>query len=312
MKEWFVLMLILFHLSTTVLAEELFTYRQGRSDNSGEGSGTVLSKRVHMVPCRYISPQDLMRMARTCYPGLIIAADDGACAVVVKGTSKQIAAVQHLSDTLDRAPKQIAIETRVVEVSESGLEQLGVLWNVTQEGMKVGSTVADIDGVLKALEGCGQAKILATPRITALEHKEAFVRIGDRIPYALPAGGNLQDARWSVQYLDAGIILSIRPQLGISGNILIELHPQVINLKEWKPTPAGDFPILSSREAKTTVEVESGQSIAIAGLRNEELKENVTKVPFLGYIPLLGEVFTFRSKETVRTEIVFVMTPTLL
>jgi general secretion pathway protein D len=305
-------MIFLLMTVTTAWSEGVYTYQNNPFAVQPDTVKSSTAPSLSYIPCYHTAPEDLAKIIHDCYPWVTVSIDKRNAQLVVKTSKKYLDMITELAHRLDAAPAQIALEARIVELSESGLEQIGILWNITQEGIKLGHETGDIDGILKALEGKGQARILATPKITTIEDQEAFVRIGDRLPYALPVGTSATDTRWSVQYLDAGIILSIKPSVSASRNILIELHPQVINLKEWKPTPAGDFPILSSREAKTTVEVKSGESIAIAGLRNEEQKENITKVPLLGDIPLLGELFTFRSKEKVQTEIVFIVTPRIL
>lgn len=295
-------------------AEEIYTYK----NDPFKQKALAVKKPKYKYFVRYISysqlnPEIVKNIINNLYPTVRVNIDQLSKQFILKGREDQLINVEQLINQLDKNPKQISIEAKIIEVSESGLKQIGILWNITQEGIRFGTnTEADLEGLLKTLEGRGAAKILATPKITSLENKEAFVRIGDRIPYALPVGNNSLDNRWTIQYLDAGIILNIKPSLSISNNIIIELHPQVINLKEWKPTPAGDFPILSSREAKTIIQVKSGESVAIAGLRNEEEKENITKIPLLGDIPLLGEVFKYRSKEKVQTEVVFIVTPKIL
>ncbi len=294
-------------------AEEVFSYQPDPFLSKMPASTDAGAAMVRQVNIHYVDAEQVKLALSNCYPWLKVVNSKDQRSIVIKGSEKYLKKAEELIKELDRKPSQILIEAKIIEISESGLQQLGVLWDVTQAGIKFGSNVQpDLDGLIKTLEGKGLAKIKARPTITTVEGQEAFVRIGDRIPYALPVGTSATDMRWNINYLDAGIILQITPRHTVSGNILMDLHPQVINLKEWKPTAAGDFPILSSREAKTQVEVQSGASFAIAGLQNEEQKENLTKIPLLGDLPLLGELFTFRTKENVKTEVVFIITPTLL
>lgn len=313
MKKYIICLILISQTLVAHSAEKIFTYKNDPFKQNSVQKSTSSKSIVKYINYYQADPNNLKQIISDIYPWLKINVDQHSHQLIIKGKLKYLNEAEELIKNIDKNKKQISIEAKIIEVSESGLQQIGILWNLAQEGIRFGkNTEADLQGLIKSLAGKGMAKILATPKITSLENKEAFVRIGDRIPYALPVGNNTLDNRWTIQYLDAGIILNIRSSLGISENILVELHPQVINLKEWKPTPAGDFPILSSREAKTIVQVKSGESITIAGLRNEEEKENITKVPILGDIPWLGELFKYKSKEKVQTEVIFIVTPTLI
>jgi len=103
--------------------------------------------------------------------------------------------------------------------------------------------------------------------------------------------------------------LKITPQLGQEGYISTFIQPEVSSISEWRTTAAGDFPVISTRNASATVRVKDGESIVIGGLMSESERENVTRVPVLGYIPVLGLLFQNKNTEKEKTEIVFLITP---
>ena len=155
----------------------------------------------------------------------------------------------------------------------------------------------------------GSANVVASPRIATLDNQEAVINIGSRIPYAVPVTYASGSTQWTVDYIDAGVKLKITPQLGEEGDIRTFIQPEVSSVSEWRTTAAGEFPVISTRNASATVRVKDGESIVIGGLISDSQRENVTRVPVLGYLPVIGLLFQNRSAEKEKTEIVFLITP---
>jgi len=82
----------------------------------------------------------------------------------------------------------------------------------------------------------------------------------------------------------------------------------VASIKQWKTTPGGEFPIVSSRKVETYLRLKDNESFILGGLLNEEEMENINKIPILGDIPFLNIFFTNRSVEKVRSDVVFLVT----
>ena len=92
-----------------------------------------------------------------------------------------------------------------------------------------------------------------------------MIKIGSRIPYAVPVTSGTT-TQWTVDYIDAGVKLKITPQLGQEGDITTFIQPEVSSISEWRTTAAGDFPVISTRNACATVRVKNGETIVIGGL----------------------------------------------
>ena len=165
---------------------------------------------------------------------------------------------------------------------------------------------------LKALISNGQAKIVANPRIATLENREAVINIGSKIPYAVPVTTSGGGTQWAVQYIDSGVSLKITPTLNESKIITALIQPEVSAVSEWRATAAGEFPVISTRNALTQVKVKDGETIVIGGLINEEDHQFGNKIPILGDIPLLGAFFQNKMTQRVKTDIVFLITPHVL
>lgn len=196
--------------------------------------------------------------------------------------------------------KLIEIEAQVIEVAESDLSNFGFDFNQNK---------ADILDTFKYLVSNGSAKLLAKPRISALENEVAVIQIGDRIPYAVPAGKTSE--QWTVQYLDTGVKLRIVSECE-GDNIIVDVQPEVSHVSQWSSNLAGAFPIISTRESRTKVRVKNSEPIIIGGLLNEQKRSSTISLPILGDIPLVGGLFKHTIHDNLQTDIVFIVVPKII
>jgi general secretion pathway protein D len=238
-----------------------------------------------------------------------------ANALVVRGKASDLSEIKKLLGSIDILAPQILIESKVVELSQSDSLRLGVSYGngtvkfVTDKTTRRTSLAEAITTTLNALAADGKANVLANPRIATLDNQEALINIGSRIPYAVPVSSGSGVTQWAVEYIDAGVKLKITPQLGAEGYISTFIQPEVSSISEWRTTAAGEFPVISTRNASATVRVKDGETIVIGGLKSETARENLTRVPILGHFPLIGLLFQNRVIEKEKTEIVFLITP---
>ena len=109
-----------------------------------------------------------------------------------------------------------------------------------------------------------------------------------------------------------GIYLQIAPRITGANEVLLNLYPQVSLVTSFLKTTAGDYPQISTREARTTVSVKSGETLAIGGLLRENDIRTAQKVPLFGELPIIGGIFRHSKKTKERTEIVIFLTPTIV
>jgi len=173
-----------------------------------------------------------------------------------------------------------------------------------------------LNAVLDAANREGVAKILAEPNLTTLTGEEAGFLAGGEFPIPVPQG----DGEVTIDYKEFGVGLDFLPVVLDSGIINLKVDVAVSDLVSDNSLATGlgsntssaiCVPALVKRSASSTLELANGQTIAIAGMLNESLRENVSKFPGLGYIPILGALF--RSQEFVKeqTELVIFVTPRL-
>jgi len=269
---------------------------------------------------RNISPDKAVETITKVIPNIIAVKNDDSNSIVIRGEIKDIVEAQKIVSAIDRKIQQILIEGKVVEVSQSGLSDIGIIWGREQGSFKFAvdkntggiSQSDDIVGTLNVLIASGKAKILANPKIAALDGKEAEINIGSRIPYAVPAGTSGTTNQWAIQYIDAGVNLKILPSVASDGTIISTIRPEVSNVSEWRTTSAGEFPVISTRNASVTVRIHDGETLVIGGLINESERENISGIPVLSDIPLLGGAFQRKVAEKTKTDVIFLITPHIM
>jgi len=274
---------------------------------------------LETISLKYIQAGKAAEILSKMMPEGVFAEGGRSSRLVIKCRTDEMTEAKRLLRQLDGKPPQIMIESRIVELTGSSLSSLGVSWANTAGGFKISAdtlngrlSADDITAVISAMVSKGEARMIANPKIAAADNTEASVNIGSRIPYAVPVNTASSASQWTVQYIDAGVSLKITPYIGSGGTISVLIKPEVSSVSEWRITPAGDFPVISTRNAETFVKVRDGETIIIGGLIDETDRENISKVPFAGDLPLIKELFSKRTDEMARTEVVFLITPRII
>jgi pilus assembly protein CpaC len=165
-------------------------------------------------------------------------------------------------------------------------------------------------GTLDLLENDGLVSTLAEPNLTALSGETASFLAGGEFP--VPISQSLGSV--TVEYKQYGVGLAFTPIVLGDGRISMRVRPEVSELSNEGAVKLNDFvvPALTTRRAETTVELGSGQSFMIAGLLRNRNTNNIEKAPFLGDIPILGNLFRSTNYRRDETELVIIVTPYLV
>ena len=273
-----------------------------------------------VIYIKNISADKAVETISRAIPNIIAVKNEESSSMVIRGEAEEIMEAQKIINSIDKKIPQILIEGKVVEVSQNGLEDIGIIWGKEQGSFKFSinkntgdiSQSDDILGTINALIASGKANILANPKITTLDGKEAEINIGSRIPYAVPAGTSSTATQWTVQYIDAGVNLKILPNVANDGTIVSTIKPEVSNISEWRTTTAGEFPVISTRNASVTVRIRDGETLVIGGLINEFDRENISKIPVLSDVPVFGQLFQRKIIERSKSDVIFLITPHLM
>jgi len=189
-----------------------------------------------------------------------------------------------------------------VEVDPLGMRDL-------QVGRIMRSTL-QWDASIRALEQTGRARILSNPSVTTLDGRQTSLHTGQTIYYqvaiaAATTGGVITDTRT----IDVGVLLSVNPRVNENNEITLTISPTVSSLVG---TTVAQLPIVATRTVITTVRVKSGETAVLAGLVSDQEQVTIKRVPFLGNIPLVGELFKHVEKRPQHNEILIFVTPTVL
>jgi len=171
---------------------------------------------------------------------------------------------------------------------------------------------SNIGAFIRALRTRGQFKSLAEPNLLVTPGDSASFLAGGEFPF--PALQSADADAVTVEFREFGIRLGFAPQITNSGAIRLRVAPEVsqLDFNQGVLVAGVQVPAILSRRAETAVELREGQTLAIAGLIDNTLMENVQKVPVLGDIPILGSLFRSKQMQQNRTELLVLVTPQLV
>lgn len=181
----------------------------------------------------------------------------------------------------------------------------------------LGKQFLNLGFLAQALEKEAQANILSTPNVTTLDNEEAKVVIGENVPFITgsysQAGAGSTGATanpfQTIERKDVGLTLKVKPQVSESGTIKLTIYQEISSVKD-KTLAAGI--ITSKRSIETNVLVDSGQVVVIGGLIEDGYSDGQDKVPFLGDIPLLGNLFKSASRKRTKTNLMIFLRPIII
>ncbi len=255
--------------------------------------------------------------------------------------------LEQMETTIQR---QVFIEARFLEVTLRKEFQTGVRWdNIQNELLNLdltelalswnlfgGGTTNSATGALlvagaplaasgaefvlsdlvEALETQGKVKALASPKVATLNNQTAIVKVARQDVYftsEISQGDVSTLQSFTPNTIDVGVILDVTPQIGPDGTITMNIHPSITAEFDRVAAPDGtEFPLLRIRETDTVVKVRDGQTIIIAGLIQESDQRERIGLPCLTNLPTLQYLFGYRSEKTEKTELVILITPTVL
>ncbi|MBN1871158.1 MAG: type II secretion system protein GspD [Candidatus Omnitrophica bacterium] len=174
----------------------------------------------------------------------------------------------------------------------------------------------DMDIMIKFLNTLGNTQILSNPKLAVVNGQEARIHVGERQAYVTTTtttGQTTTTVSEEVTFIDVGIQLAVTPVINNEGYIRLKIKPEISSVTGELETPTGNkIPIIDTSMAETTVLVKDGSTIIIGGLRKEEKTGASEELPYLGKIPILGFLFGSKFDKTERTELLIMITPTIV
>ena len=285
---------------------------------------------------------------------------------------------QHLRirEFMDRvmlsAGRQVMIEATIVEVNLSDQYQQGINWTVFRRGLpmfQLGPAGGDmpsgvpmsgvipsmasftptfasaggltqISAAVRLLESFGNAKVLSSPKISALNNQAALLKVTEDIVYftltsTFEQGQNGAAGRMTVtsnqNTVSVGFVMSVMPQVGENDQITLILRPTLSRVVSYVNDPAvsinlaiaraggtdvpevvSKVPQIQTRELESVIKVRSGDTAVLGGLMRENFASNTDQTPGLGNVPGLGELFKYKNRDNAKSELVIFLRPTVV
>lgn len=169
-----------------------------------------------------------------------------------------------------------------------------------------------LDVELSAIQQQGRGEVISNPRIVTSNQKEAVIRQGKEIGYLTVSGGQGGNVP-TVQFKEALLELKVTPTITNDGRVFLDMGVKKDELDSWISLGAfGQVPQIARREVNTAVLVEDGQTVVIGGVYEFSDRSDITKVPFLGDIPILGNLFRNKSRGKSKAELLIFVTPRVM
>ncbi len=268
--------------------------------------------------------------------------------IVVTATSAEWQEILAIIQRLDSERKQILLEVLIAEVTSSNLNDFGIDWRSQQPNAPVGQfntglaaagglvdaetgqitgnntlngfslgflrSSGDLLAILNANMNNRNFNVLSSPQVLTLDNQEAEINVGQDVPVRTQertsGGGTAEATVNSFEYRPAGIKLKFTPYVNAEGRIGIDLFSEVTSIEGGATSTSN--PTFNKRNIKTFVTVDNKQTIVIGGLVFTERTDEVTKIPILGDIPLLGHLFRRTTESVRRTNLMLFITPHIL
>ncbi|MGL5664639.1 MAG: pilus (MSHA type) biogenesis protein MshL, partial [Shewanella sp.] len=249
--------------------------------------------------------------------------------------------------------RQVILEAKILEVTLSDGYQQGIQWDnvlghVGNTNINFGTSAgaglsdkitaslggvtslsikgSDFNTMISLLDTQGDVDVLSSPRVTASNNQKAVIKVGTDEYFVTDVSSTtvagttpVTTPQVELTPFFSGIALDVTPQIDKDGNVLLHVHPSVIDVKEQTKdikvsSESLELPLAQSeiRESDTVIRAASGDVVVIGGLMKSENTEVVSQVPLLGDIPLVGELFKNRSKQKKKTELIIMLKPTVV
>ncbi len=275
-----------------------------------------------------------------------VIADKPTNSLVIAASPNDYQSLHAVIQKLDKRRRQVYVQATIAEISLTKADAMGsqlaiVLGGTSQSGagaiavdpfnLFAGSTPqtaaiialltklgknANLIGTVNALSSNGVLNILSTPNILTSDNKEAEIFVGENVPFVSSfqqsASSVASNPIQSVERKDTGIMLKITPQITEGDYIKMDVYQEISAIKPTATSTSTVNPadlITTKRSAKTSVVVKNNETIVIGGLIGSKETESISKIPFLGDIPLLGWLFKSKSTSVDKTNLIILLTP---
>ncbi len=257
-----------------------------------------------------------------------VVADPKTNTIVVKALPTDYRAIKMIIEAVDATPQQVFLEALILEIDLDDSLEYKSEWVLNAGSLKLFQLFESKDEVTRAagkptllykkgnfsllmdiLAKNSNVKILSAPHILVRDEQPAHIQVGEEVPIktAVSQTQGTTIPFEQVQYRDTGIILTVTPHIAENDYITMDIKQEVSNAQT---AVAGQTnPTFTTRQAETSLVVRSGHTISLGGIIQQRDEKNISKVPLLGDIPYVGNLFKATSIKNVRRELLMLITP---
>lgn len=274
-------------------------------------------------------------------PNVRISADAVNNALLIYSNQEHYRIIERTLEQLDRPQLQVAIDATIAEITLNDNLRYGVQFYLKSKdvGLKpdVGSilntagniaisrlvpgfnflvgTQAEPRLILDALHSVTDVKILSTPSVVVVDNQFASLLVGDQIPITTRTAQSVEFATApvvnNIEYRNTGVILRVAPRINANGNVLLDIEQEISSVANTA-TAETLTPTVSQRKVRSSIAVQTGQTVLLAGLISERQEGGRKGIPGLHQIPVIGELFAQTTGTMQRTELIIFIRPQII
>jgi general secretion pathway protein D len=272
-----------------------------------------------------------------------VVADEAANALVIRATPQAYQLIEQTIRRLDRAPLQVLIEATIAEVVLNDQLRYGVQYFFSSGSVSGGFNTSSPAGATRnsnileplaqlpgfnfiftpgnsnitidALARVTDVQVLSSPSLVVQDNSEAILTVGDEVPLITRTAQSIDNPDApivaNIEYRETGVILEVRPRINTNNVVTLEVSQEVSRVQDVV-SRADQNPIIAQRRIASKVNVTSGQTVVLGGLIQNGSTQSEDKVPLLGDIPVLGNLFRSTNNQNQRTELIVFITPRVI
>lgn len=313
---------------------------KGNQSASGQGSQNPDSRASRQQACGTFKEA----------ASVIVNAESGV--ISIRATSRQHEKIQEFIDrVITSSRRQVLIEATIVEVQLGEGYQQGINWSSIQSGFSITqagvnsnvgtalkpfamtySSAGGITAAVNLLQSFGTLKVLSSPRLSVMNNQTAVLKAVENYTFFLVqqqqsagnANTNSQTATTTTpQVVPVGLVMTVTPQVSGNNAVILNVRPSISSISELKedPNPAlreklpyvpNYVPQIRTREIESVMRVNSGEIAVLGGLMTDTIDWKDGRVPILGQLPLVGELFNTRNNSAIKSELVIFLRPVII
>ncbi|MEZ5826163.1 MAG: type II secretion system secretin GspD [Geminicoccaceae bacterium] len=264
--------------------------------------------------------------------------------LLIRATPQAYRMIEATLRRLDTAPLQVLIEATIAEVTLNDTLRYGVQYFLDTGSIKAGfNTTTPSTGVvdpgqlnplarlpgfnfvatpgssnitIDALARITDVKVLSSPSVVVQDNSEAVLNVGDEVPITTRSAISVDDPNApvvnNIEYRDTGVILEVKPRISSNEVVALDISQEVSRVAVESTSSDSLTPVISQRKITSHINIQSGQTVVLGGLIQDSDTRSKDKIPLLGDVPVLGNLFSSTSNQNARTELIVFITPKIV